>query len=259
MGTPQSPVSVMGNPVAVTLVGEDSYKRLTSAAHSGQCLLSDGTRIFASQYFRTLNLSLPTLDAGNYNLGILVVNGLPDPLVLSETWLSHCDELNYPTESDLVGYWEADSGNVKSAGQIGGSLNPNTIPGKRSDPLQPGSLYGAGFFYFTANSFFYWNDGAIKFRAGDKDLGICWSHNESNNSSLGVAADMSIYPQSDLATFYKKTADQKATAVYHDQRGGTSMSAQLDHCNDDEVWWDSKLPTADVGSRFLVIVAVEPT
>src|SRR5581483_6104331 len=101
MAIPQSPVSVVGDPVAITLIGEHSYQRLGTAARGGKCLLDDGTRIFASQYFRTLGLILPSdraVDRGS-GLGILVVNGLPAPLVLTERWMAHCNLVYYPTES----------------------------------------------------------------------------------------------------------------------------------------------------------------
>jgi hypothetical protein len=61
-----------GDPVAVTLLEQDSYKRLQLASDTGDFELRDGNEIYATQCFRTrgLNGSL-----GIDWLAMIIVNG----------------------------------------------------------------------------------------------------------------------------------------------------------------------------------------
>ena len=89
-----------GDPIAVTLVEKASFDSLCGAAFNGYCVLSDGSHVSATQYFRTLGMTYE-------GVPIIIVNGFDAPLVFpGSTYLKHCYQANYPTESNLVGAFD---------------------------------------------------------------------------------------------------------------------------------------------------------
>ena len=180
-----------GDPIAVTLLEQDSYDRLRAATGSGSFLMRDGNRVYATQVFRTLGLQLSWRFTKWFPL--IVVNGLPQSLTLSNSWLgNHSNQTNYPLESDLVDSFKAGDGSFKQ----------DQIPGSRTHPTKRGvKLYGAGVYAFETGATSNW--GAISFSYDDNKplLGISWDH---SGSIVGVTADLGGYK--DLEDFFNKTA-----------------------------------------------------
>ena len=146
-----------GNPVAVTLLGEDSYTRLVNAASSldGMVTLSDGTKVTPSECFRELGQNVVTVA-----LTIVIVNGLRKPLTVTQAgvWLKHANELLYP--------------HVAGGASMPVSEIDNMIPGYRPDPLTGAPLYGAGVYQFEKNNAWYLCDGALELSGEGPLLGI---------------------------------------------------------------------------------------